>query len=218
VAFRSVPRPSSPPGAKASTECPCFARASAMHRSKPRHRQPAAGTTHPIHAKTPTHTITHSGIPAPPRPNQTPRRRTNPDASEPARTPQPPAKAGNHRSDITHRHAPRDAPKPRFTLTKTTSGTRPVHRPGPHRQTFFPLPRSQPARIPTRSPGTPRGSRQRADGDDRTRTDDPLLAKQALAQLSFVPGPAISFQLSVPRPSDPRPSDPRPSDPRPSDP
>ena len=26
MAFRSVPRPSSPPGAKASTECPSFAR------------------------------------------------------------------------------------------------------------------------------------------------------------------------------------------------
>ncbi len=36
VAFRSVPRPSSPPGAKASTECPYFTRNhAAMHRSKP---------------------------------------------------------------------------------------------------------------------------------------------------------------------------------------
>ena len=44
VAFRSVPRPSSPPGAKASTECPSLARdtspgidpeASTMHRNHP---------------------------------------------------------------------------------------------------------------------------------------------------------------------------------------
>ena len=28
---------------------------------------------------------------------------------------------------------------------------------------------------------------QRIGGDDRTRTDDPLLAKQALSQLSYVP-------------------------------
>ena len=44
VAFRSVPRPSSPPGAKASTECPCHTRyrgpsaktpGHAMHRNHP---------------------------------------------------------------------------------------------------------------------------------------------------------------------------------------
>ena len=46
VAFRSVPRPSSPPGAKASTECPSYTRypglfseesSLTMHRNHPRH-------------------------------------------------------------------------------------------------------------------------------------------------------------------------------------
>src|SRR4051794_17349606 len=32
-----------------------------------------------------------------------------------------------------------------------------------------------------------RGSPRRGSGDDRTRTDDPLLAKQVLYQLSYVP-------------------------------
>ena len=54
VAFRSVPRPSSPPGAKASTECPSLARdtspgidpeASTMHRNHPQRptTMPVAG-------------------------------------------------------------------------------------------------------------------------------------------------------------------------------
>ena len=37
MAFRSVPRPSSPPGAKASTECPSYAR---DHRTSPRRTKP----------------------------------------------------------------------------------------------------------------------------------------------------------------------------------
>ncbi len=45
MAFRSVPRPSSPPGAKASTECPCFARSRiVMRRSDPCPRTHATQT------------------------------------------------------------------------------------------------------------------------------------------------------------------------------
>src|SRR5208283_3592357 len=52
VAFRSVPRPSSPPGAKASTECPSYTRYSGpapegtsltMHRNHPRTRSSGSG-------------------------------------------------------------------------------------------------------------------------------------------------------------------------------
>ncbi len=47
VAFRSVPRPSSPPGAKASTECPSRARdRSAMRRNKPCPPHDIASTQH----------------------------------------------------------------------------------------------------------------------------------------------------------------------------
>ena len=53
VAFRSVPRPSSPPGAKASTECPSLARdislgqaqGSTMHRNHPQRRRPRRPST-----------------------------------------------------------------------------------------------------------------------------------------------------------------------------
>ena len=53
VAFRSVPRPSSPPGAKASTECPSLARdrntpfdvPSTMHRNHPQRRRPERSPT-----------------------------------------------------------------------------------------------------------------------------------------------------------------------------
>jgi hypothetical protein len=41
-----------------------------------------------------------------------------------------------------------------------------------------------------------------AGGGDRDRTDDLLLAKQALSQLSYTPGEAVSYQLSAFRSSE----------------
>ena len=46
MAFRSVPRPSSPPGAKASTECPSRAQSPHMHRNHPQPGQPHARDDH----------------------------------------------------------------------------------------------------------------------------------------------------------------------------
>src|SRR6185312_13977567 len=38
-------------------------------------------------------------------------------------------------------------------------------------------------------------------GDDRDRTDDPLLAKQVLSQLSYVPGSSRQFPIARSQPS-----------------
>ena len=55
-AFRSVPRPSSPLSAKASTRCPCFA-------LDPKRPQPAIAQTGRPPAKTPRKTAAHRGKP-----------------------------------------------------------------------------------------------------------------------------------------------------------
>ena len=62
VAFRSVPRPSSPPGAKASTECPSCARNQPDHAQEP---------SSPLSERTPRRTrqasnLAHTCVPPPP--------------------------------------------------------------------------------------------------------------------------------------------------------
>jgi hypothetical protein len=52
MAFRSVPRPSSPPGAKASTECPSYARDQGHGVAKLPHRD--LPNPHPHHAQKPS--------------------------------------------------------------------------------------------------------------------------------------------------------------------
>ncbi len=164
MAFRSVPRPSSPPGAKASTECP-----SRAHSNTPIARAtsvtPCTGTSH-----------TRPGIN--PKPMQATRSRShlhthlallNETQTMPGQT------------DITPR--PKSAPEPIQLPTNndtpkglsppdTSISCLPRRRPIPHH--------SQPP--PAHAPGQdPR------NGDDRDRTDDPLLAKQVLSQLSYAP-------------------------------
>jgi hypothetical protein len=79
VAFRSVPRPSSPPGAKASTECPYLARSLTMHGNHPQIRlspdprgsaqRQTQSTQHTTSLHTPLNTRrTHEGRHEPIRP------------------------------------------------------------------------------------------------------------------------------------------------------
>ena len=125
-----------------------------MHRSKPR----PTGHNQPLHAKTPTHT--HG--PRAPRRTRRPTPRTPAPLNPPARRSHPP-KRNSHRSDNAHGHAPRDAPKPRFTLTKISA----AHDRTPHgdQTSCFPLPEpsgiapehhpkgpTRPARAPTDAP------------------------------------------------------------------
>jgi hypothetical protein len=58
VAFRSVPRPSSPPGAKASTKCPYRAR---DHRIRLRRSQPTMHRNHPQDASVQSGLLSTSG-------------------------------------------------------------------------------------------------------------------------------------------------------------
>ena len=80
VAFRSVPRPSSPPGAKASTECPSLARyprpfiseqpiSPAMHRNHPRPKR--RHEQHLSHGKT-FSVSAHTDVPLRAHPTSTP--------------------------------------------------------------------------------------------------------------------------------------------------
>ena len=195
VAFRSVPRPSSPPGAKASTECPSLARdhdppasirrPSTMHRNHPQRssisaRSPTAGSASCSSQESlllstqqsPLNTTSIAGD----RPSgqhvrsdmrwQRPETHQNlihPDKDLPRTHPRDGASIWRHlrhRSSIlSSRGRTINADCFRFSA---------IH-----------------ARItPTRSPHT---SNQDRGGGDRTRTDDPLLAKQVLSQLSYTP-------------------------------
>jgi hypothetical protein len=164
AAFRSVPRPSSPLGAKASTGRPCHARDRA-----------AAVTT----------------------------ARTPPERRGPGR--------GRRAAAMTASRAP-------LITTRTTSRTR------THSRTHTTIP-DKPVNEQTGGDGGPAGPRQphgdlgsasrnreslgtphsfgqihhpsgRRDGGDRIRTDDPLLAKQVLYQLSYAPA-ATTPRLSA---------------------
>ena len=149
MAFRSVPRPSSPPGAKASTECPSYARSPDPTLSGRTLNPPCTGTIHtqprssspPRSRQTPhsasrTHTqhYTHrTGRIAPPDPNapehsaahagSQPRDRPRPHKDMPAARPL----AGQ----TSHARRAQRRTRTRFTLTKTTSTPR--HRRTPHR-------------------------------------------------------------------------------------
>jgi hypothetical protein len=117
VAFRSVPRPSSPPGAKASTKCPSLARGPTRgSRPRPSGRgRPPAGAPHPTHT-TPLAPAGRKG----PGPAQAggpgPRSDTRPPDPETHQTLIHPDK--DHRPGRAHappgpaRHPARDAPPP----------------------------------------------------------------------------------------------------------
>ena len=217
MAFRSVPRPSSPPGAKASTECPSYAR---DHRTspeaKPSHhvQEPSMGTParSPVAGK-------RSEDRDRPAPDTAALAQHTTDFSRPT-----PAHAGP--SVERNPHAPeriapsletplrrcrsdnRDgsAPRTHQNLIHTSKEQRPpvghVQREpetspirGDANDTALPLACDRTAPKPTsslrhpsqpRSPATARPPRRMETIG--IQTDDPLLAKQVLSQLSYAPG------------------------------
>ena len=211
MAFRSVPRPSSPPGAKASTECPSYApyqtpkrqASSARYLSQPCTETIANPQTPDNRRRTPetqpmllivysarqnaSEHCRHIRWDDPRRKHRDPfRSDKSPNAATdpPRRSPNPRNRAGpNH-----HRVVLRAQRRTRTRFTRQKNKTHGQHRP-PHalgskpappiRNTSYQTPnarlRHQKTRRPT--PGTDYG-------DYRIRTDDPLLAKQVLYQLS----------------------------------
>jgi hypothetical protein len=123
MAFRSVPRPSSPPGAKASTECPSLARntlpgqppgASTMHRNHPQitRRRPCRPSGHhprPQASLRSRHTadLSLSTYPirqTPPPPTSNPPQRTDPEGQTTAKTQKHPTDRSNAPEHSPRRH------------------------------------------------------------------------------------------------------------------
>jgi len=163
-AFRSVPRPSSPPSAKASTRCPSLARPCLIcpkaHEGPPHSadtrrtdRRPSPLSTHMPRGSHPR-TCTHIHIR---RPCRAPARLA-PRSRERQQSDQQPGRAQQKR------------PNP-DSQRKDHIRTSPSHPEAP-RQTLH----SAAHALETPPPG-----------DDRDRTGDPLLAKQVLSQLSYAP-------------------------------
>ena len=172
VAFRSVPRPSSPPGAKASTECPSLARITNRHAQepstpgitpapKPRTCQPRPRTHYTIASE-----------------RRCRLRRT--DLSDrPGRL--QPARPETHQNLI---HLDKDRPAHRRPVLPQEAARR---RPDPDRARHAShVPPCLLCDAGQRGRGQ---TRPLPGGGDRTRTDDPLLAKQVLSQLSYTPEP-----------------------------
>ena len=207
AAFRSVPRPSSPPGAKASTECPSHARYHTpsrtptdhtMHRNHPQphamlisHQTPAPADHPPARGQViapgtmSRHSHTQQLITSSPsEPHRTPSAspslpldsdpgQTYADTggiSEAVRTPRL-ARPETHQNlihpDKEQRHRTTHA-EPLQTHHQPISDIRDTNA-RPRRDTISAV------------------SHAETDGDDRIRTDDPLLAKQVLSQLSYAP-------------------------------
>ncbi len=209
MAFRSVPRPSSPPGAKASTECPYRAR---EHPGIPPSGEPRA-THHAQEPSTPHDALSQgrrckgpatrqatslSTLHAPL--NTLPGRRTsNPPRQE--QTDHPVSSSDQARPE-THQNLihtfkrptarqhpdPRTRPPPRRTARRARP---PPTRVIPHAMPnpISSLQRTQPDPDRTQTPEHKpwRHRSKSSGGGDRDRTDDPLLAKQVLSQLSYTP-------------------------------
>ena len=186
VAFRSVPRPSSPPGAKASTECPSLARdhippefdpeASTMHRNHPQ-RPTTIPVTRPMsqllrkqitlaqHTTVASEHHCHrrdaetSGQTLRWQRPETHQNLIHPDKDLPSGSPGDGASIWRHlrhRSSILEFQGQNHQCRLLSLLRDTIRSSPSLH--------------------------TTEGG-----GGDRTRTDDPLLAKQVLSQLSYTP-------------------------------
>jgi hypothetical protein len=188
-AFRSVPRPSSPLSAKASTRCPCFALD---------HRTAVTGDAHHRRAQ-----------------GQTPKGQT-PKGQTPC-LPRTERGAAVSHEDTSLGHIPQQAllaPPQQAKLGFANRARNTLARacpPRSHHNSLFTLqsapPQSSAAvsqsspslghapRAPTADPAAapvvPRGAALPVGGGERIRTDDLLLAKQALSQLSYTPAPGI---------------------------
>ena len=166
VAFRSVPRPSSPPGAKASTECPSLARdpipgtspeTATMHRNHPQRRM----TLHIADQTLAQHTTVASEHHC--------HRRDAETSGQTLRWQRPETHQNLIHPDK-ERRLPLETP-PASQFHPELSGA----------EQSMPIAFASPRYHPIISRTTEGG------GGDRTRTDDPLLAKQVLSQLSYTP-------------------------------
>ena len=180
MAFRSVPRPSSPPGAKASTECPYRAQQSGSFlsvRTFVHHAQEPA--THLLRCAVIVRADKQRGQPGP----------IELVRWEPSHTLLAPLNVIRCSSGQIGRTATRsDAPEPIHLPKNNTRRPRSSRFKGA--DTFPPATTFRSVACPlTHSPV--RLSPDENGGDDRDRTDDPLLAKQVLSQLSYAPiGPS----------------------------
>jgi hypothetical protein len=123
----------------------------------------------------------------------------------------------NTKTHLSRAHAPRDAPEPDSQYKRTTPPNRTAQTAWPHTQGALPRhmikPNSGHSAIRTNGSfeASLRGHggfivcmQTHCGGDDRDRTDDPLLAKQVLSQLSYAPMPVVGGQASVGRRTKPR--------------
>ncbi len=193
MAFRSVPRPSSPPGAKASTECPCFARSRiVMRRSDPCPRTHATQTNS---AHSSSLNVDEGSLPPPRvarrRPlsgTDAPVRRDRDAQPRPETQPEPYSRLQRTSLRSWKQHGARSSDVMPFCDRRARPGSARTRRraepfgiPTPEER----VPRASPRRSAGRSPALLAGGA--AGGDDRDRTGDPLLAKQVLSQLSYAP-------------------------------
>jgi hypothetical protein len=175
-AFRSVPRPSSPLSAKASTRCPCFAldqkhrrcrrrHTTAAHRAKPHWAKPRASPPQQRRAAVSMKTLL-SDKPWRKLRLRHPRADAMPNGAKLGLTPGP-VRLGH----ITTLSSPFNQPRRGrpwrcrsiFSERRARAGGKPAAPVGRQKQCFA------------------------GGGGERVRTDDLLLAKQALSQLSYTP-------------------------------
>ncbi len=178
AAFRSVPRPSSPLGTEASTRCPSALALRSLRQAP----GPRAGTSP---TQDPLSRHLHIGLADPDA------RRPTPDDGKKL----PPSVVRPLSSG--QRQSRRTRPSPCQTTHMTDDGCQRTDPPSPITcHELFILapspgrPRSEFFRLPSfvirhPSSGSERGSPP--GGGERTRTADPLLAKQVLSQLSYTP-------------------------------
>ena len=224
VAFRSVPRPSSPPGAKASTECPSLAQdlspgtcpgdppcTETILRNQlsvfSRQLSETAGTKH-RHLKprtilywiillstqqTPLNTsATVAGGPVP-------KDRPHPVRLATAARPETHQNLiHSNKEQYPSKGAPTASPvRPQNNLSKQLAPQR--HR--QHRTSCFSAihPAGRPCSVARNHHLNTIPKARGHGGGDRTRTDDPLLAKQVLSQLSYTPETVFSCRCPVVR-------------------
>ena len=167
MAYRSVPRPSSPPGAKASTECPSLAREHGASKCAFHHAQkPSSVGMLPFIAESCSLSTQQSPL------------NTRPIAEHPKTFGQTVRweRPETHQNLI---HPDKDLP------SNLVQGTAP-----PFGDTYgvtVPKRNQQRRKHSLLRDTRPVNSITRGGGGDRTRTDDPLLAKQVLSQLSYTP-------------------------------
>ena len=155
AAFRSVPRPSSPLGAKASTECPSLT-------PYPHHR-PRTGPNHAPCNYQPVRAAAPAASPA--------------SRSNAARRCAPLTHTQNHLHHVKEHARPARHPAP-SRGSRATPHERVSEVPPPRRARHQAIDR-QPAPYGAGRSPCARGAKE--NGDGRIRTDDPLLAKQVLS-------------------------------------